>query len=144
MSYEWVKVLHLLSVISWMAGLLYLPRLMVYHSSAALDGRLSGTLKVMERRLLKAIMTPAMVASWVFGVWLAAMQGLWVELPVWFLLKLCCLVILTSTHIWLARQVRRFAIDANQHSGRTFRIVNEVPTVLMVLIVILVVTRPFL
>ena len=87
MSYEWVKVMHLLAVISWMAGLLYLPRLMVYHVDAAKDGELSETLKVMERRLLKAIMTPAMIVSWIFGIWLGAMQGLWSELPLWFLLQ---------------------------------------------------------
>jgi putative membrane protein len=108
MTYEWVKVAHLLAVISWMAGLLYLPRLMVYHAGAVKHGELSETLKVMERRLLKAIMTPAMIASWAFGIWLGVIQGYWSELPLWF------------------------------------RVANEVPTVLMVGIVVLVIVKPFL
>ncbi len=144
MSYEWVKVVHLLAVISWMAGLLYLPRLMVYHVGAARGGVLSETLKTMERRLLKAIMTPAMIVSWVFGIWLGVMQGLWSELPVWFICKLVLVTVLSAVHIWLAGQVRAFAADANVRTGKFFRVVNEVPTLLLIGIVCFVVVKPFL
>ena len=109
MTYEWVKVAHLLSVISWMAGLLYLPRLMVYHAGAVEGGELSETLKVMERRLLKAIMTPAMIASWVFGIWLGAMQGYWSELPLWFVGKVVLVLAMSAAHGWLGVQVKQFA-----------------------------------
>lgn len=143
MSYEWIKVVHILAVISWMAGLLYLPRLMVYHADASARGELSETLKVMERRLLKAIMTPAMIVSWVFGIWLAALQNLWTDLPTWFVIKQLCIVAMTVTHFWLAGQVKVFAGDNNIRSGKIFRIANEVPTVLMILIVIMVIVKPF-
>jgi putative membrane protein len=144
MTYEWVKVVHLLAVISWMAGLLYLPRLMVYHADADRGGELSETLKVMERRLLKAIMTPAMIVSWLFGIWLGAIQGLWSELPFWFLLKLVLVLGMSGVHFWLAGQVKLFAVDDNTKSARAFRFFNEVPTVLMIGIVCLVVVKPFL
>ena len=144
MTYEWVKVAHLLSVISWMAGLLYLPRLMVYHAGAVEGGELSETLKVMERRLLKAIMTPAMIASWVFGIWLGAMQGYWSELPLWFVGKLVLVLAMSAAHGWLGVQVKLFAADANSRSAKVFRVANEVPTVLMIGIVILVIVKPFL
>lgn len=144
MSYEWVKVLHLLAVISWMAGLLYLPRLMVYHVDADKGGELSETLKVMERRLLKAIMTPAMVVSWIFGIWLAVLQGYWIELPFWFVCKMVLVVAMSVAHFWLGGQVRVFAADANIKTAKLFRMVNEVPTLLMIAIVCLVVVKPFL
>lgn len=144
MTYEWVKVVHLLAVISWMAGLLYLPRLMVYHADADKGGELSGTLKVMERRLLKAIMTPAMIVSWIFGIWLGVLQGLWSELPLWFVVKVVLVVAMTVTHFWLAGQVKIFAADRNVRAAKIFRIVNEVPTVLMIGIVCLVIVKPFL
>ncbi len=144
MTYEWVKVAHLLSVISWMAGLLYLPRLMVYHAGAVEGGELSETLKVMERRLLKAIMTPAMIASWVFGIWLGATQGYWSELPLWFVGKLLLALAMSAAHVWLGVQVKLFAADANSRSAKVFRVANEVPTVLMIGIVILVIVKPLL
>lgn len=144
MTYEWVKVIHLLAVISWMAGLLYLPRLMVYHADADKGGDLSETLKVMERRLLKAIMTPAMIVSWIFGVWLGAMQGLWSDLPLWFVVKLVLVLVMSGAHFWLAGQVKLFAADKNTKSARAFRFINEVPTLLMIGIVCLVVVKPFL
>ena len=144
MTYEWVKVIHLLAVISWMAGLLYLPRLMVYHAGADKGGELSETLKVMERRLLKAIMTPAMIVSWIFGIWLGVLQGLWSELPFWFLSKVVLVVAMTVMHFWLAGQVKMFAADRNVRAARIFRIVNEVPTVLMIGIVCLVIVKPFI
>ncbi len=144
MTYEWVKVIHLLAAISWMAGLLYLPRLMVYHADADKAGELSETLKVMERRLLKAIMTPAMIVSWMFGIWLGAIQDLWSEWPVWFVLKLVLVVAMSAAHFWLAGQVKLFAADKNTRSARAFRFINEVPTVLMIGIICLVVVKPFL
>ena len=144
MTYEWVKVVHLLAVISWMAGLLYLPRLMVYHADADTGGELSETLKIMERRLLKAIMTPAMIVSWIFGVWLGALQGLWSELPLWFVLKVVLVLAMSVAHFWLAGQVKIFAADKNVRAARIFRIANEVPTVLMIGIICLVVIKPFL
>ncbi|WP_108880247.1 CopD family protein [Anderseniella sp. Alg231-50] len=144
MTYEWVKVVHLLAVISWMAGLLYLPRLMVYHADAGKGGELSETLKVMERRLLKAIMTPAMIVSWVFGIWLGALQGLWSELPFWFVLKIILVLAMSGAHFWLAGQVKIFAADKNVMAARAFRFINEVPTLLMIGIICLVVVKPFL
>lgn len=144
MTYEWVKVAHLLAVISWMAGLLYLPRLMVYHAGAVKHGELSETLKVMERRLLKAIMTPAMIASWAFGIWLGVIQGYWSELPLWFVGKVVLLLAMSAAHVWLGVQVKQFAEDANCKSAKVFRVANEVPTVLMVGIVVLVIVKPFL
>ena len=102
------------------------------------------TLKVMERRLLKAIMTPAMIASWVFGIWLGVIQGYWSEPPLWLLGKLLLLLGLSATHVWLGVQVKLFAADANSRSAKVFRMANEVPTVLMIGIVILVVVKPFL
>lgn len=144
MTYEWVKVVHLLAVISWMAGLLYLPRLMVYHADAERGGELSETLKVMERRLLKAIMTPAMIVSWIFGIWLGALQGLWSELPFWLMLKVVLVLAMSAAHFWLAGQVKVFAADENVKSARAFRFINEVPTVLMIGIICVVVIKPFL
>ena len=144
MTYEWVKVIHLLAVISWMAGLLYLPRLMVYHAGADKNGELSETLKMMERRLLKAIMTPAMIVSWIFGIWLGVIQGLWSEWPVWFVLKLVLVLAMSAAHFWLAGQVKLFAVDKNTKSSRAFRFINEVPTLLMIGIICLVVVKPFL
>ena len=144
MTYEWVQVVHLLAVISWMAGLLYLPRLMVYHADADTGGELSETLKIMERRLLKAIMTTAMIVSWIFGIWLGAIQGLWSEMPVWFMLKVAMVVAMSVAHFWLAGQVRLFAADKNIRPSKVFRIANEVPTVLMIGIICVVVVKPFL
>ena len=141
--YEWIKVLHVLAVISWMAGLLYLPRLMVYHCGAAAGGEFSETLKVMERRLLKAIMNPAMIVSWLAGFWLAWDTGLFSDWPVWFVLKLLSLVAMSAFHMWLAAQVKVFASDANQRTHVAYRVANELPTVLMVVIVVMVIVKPF-
>ena len=142
--YLWLKALHVISVISWMAGLLYLPRLMVYHCAAPTGSDQSETFKIMERRLLKAIMTPAMVASWGFGlaaVWATGVDYLFGT--VWFWLKLACVVGLSAVHVMLARHVREFAEERNERPARYFRIINEVPTAIMVAIVILVVVKPF-
>lgn len=143
----WVKALHVISVIAWMAGLLYLPRLFVYHAKTETGTEQSETFKIMERRLYRAIMTPAMIASWVFGLWLVlgfdvvdwdfgAGWG-------WVWAKMLFVVVLTGFHGSLGKDVRRFAGDSNEKSQRYFRYINEVPTLLMIGIVIFVIVRPF-
>ena len=140
-AYLWLKVLHVLSIIAWMAGLFYLPRLFVYHSMEKSGSKTSETLKVMERKLLKFIMNPALVASWVFG-WLLAMHTGAFSQP-WFHVKLLLVIAMTVFHILLGRWRKAFEADGNKKSGRFFRVVNEVPTVLLVIIVILVIVKPF-
>ncbi len=137
---EWVLVLHIISVISWMAGLLYLPRLFIYHVEAKPGSELSETFKIMERRLLRAIMTPAMVASWVFGLWLAYFTEVFSE--VWFLGKLLLVILMSVAHMAMARWRKDFEQDNNARSAKYFRIANEVPTLLMIAIVVLVVVKP--
>jgi putative membrane protein len=139
--YEWVKVAHIVSVISWMVGFLYLPRLMVYHFTSPVGGEASEIFKVMERRLLKAIMTPAMISSWIFGLWLMISIAGWTQ--AWFISKLFLVLILTVFHMISARWVREFADDKRERSERFYRIVNEIPAVLMIFIVILVIIKPF-
>jgi putative membrane protein len=139
--YLWVKALHVIAIIAWMAGMLYLPRLFVYHCVAAPGSVQSETFKVMERRLLRAIINPAMIASWLLGLWLA-WSGNWLSAP-WFHGKLVLVLALSGVHGMLARWTKDFAADRNQHSQKFFRIMNEVPTVLMIGIVILVVVKPF-
>lgn len=141
--YEWIKAIHVLAVISWMAGLLYLPRLMVYHCGAAKGGEFSETLKVMERRLLKAIMNPAMIVSWLAGIWLGWESGLLSDWPVWFIVKVGSLIPMTVFHMWLGKQVRIFATDSNVRTHVAFRVANELPTLLMVIIVVMVIVKPF-
>lgn len=141
--YLWLKALHIISVIAWMVGLLYLPRLFVYHCDASAGSLPSETFKVMEKRLLRAIMTPAMLATWLFGL------GLLVSSPAvdwssgWVHLKLFLVVVLSGWHGIMARWQRDFADDANRHSARFYRISNEVPTVLMIAIVFTVIIKPF-
>lgn len=141
MTYEWVKALHVISVIAWMAGLLYLPRLFVYHCEATIGGEHSETLKVMERRLLKAIMNPAMIASWGFGLWAAVLIEAWTQ-P-WFHAKMLLLVILSASHMAMGAWRKKFERDENTKSQKFFRIVNEVPTLIMIAVVILVIVKPF-
>jgi len=141
MLYEWLKAFHIIAVISWMAGMLYLPRLFVYHCEAPVGSPQSETFKVMERRLLKAIINPAMVATWVLGVWLAWISGFY-QSP-WLHLKLLLVLILSGVHGMFVRWVRDFANDKNQNSQKFYRIINEIPTLLMIGIVILVVLKPF-
>lgn len=138
--YLWIKALHVIAVISWMAGLLYLPRLLVYHSKVGL-GAQSETFKLMERRLLRIIMTPAMLAAWMTGVFLAIDGN--ALLYGWLQAKLTLVLVMTGAHIHDAALVRAFAQDRNTHSERYFRIMNEIPTLLMIGIVILVVVKPF-
>lgn len=139
--YDWIKALHVIAIISWMAGMLYLPRLFVYHAEAAIGSNESETFKVMERKLLRLIINPAMIASWVFGLWLAwkgfGFMGGWLHA------KIVLVVLLSGMHGYLSASVRRFANDANQKPARHWRLVNEIPTVLMILIVILVIVKPF-
>ena len=142
--YEWLKAFHVIAVIAWMAGLLYLPRLFVYHCEAEIGGRQSETFKVMERRLLKAIMMPAMVASWLLGIALIVLvQGAMFAVGWSMWVKMLLVVALTVIHGLMALHARSFAEDRNMLPGLYFRVLNEVPTVLMVGIVILVIVRPF-
>ena len=139
--YEWIKALHVIAVISWMAGMLYLPRLFVYHCEADIGSKQAETFKVMERRLLKAIINPAMILTWVAGIYLA-LAGKWYGAP-WFHAKLLLVLILSGVHGFFARLVRTFAADLNPHRQKFYRIINEVPTVLMIGIVFLVIVKPF-
>src|SRR5262249_15955345 len=140
--YPWFKAFHVMAVMSWMAGMLYLPRLFVYHCGAKTGSRQSETFKVMERRLLRGIINPSMVASWGLGLWLVY-DGNWISAH-WLQGKLLLVVILSGIHGMLARWTNDFAADRNRHNERFYRIVNELPAVLMVGIVIMVVIKPFL
>jgi putative membrane protein len=139
--YPWIKAAHILAVVAWMAGTLYLPRLFVYHTAAPPGSRESETFKVMERRLIQGIIAPAMTATWVLGL-LLAWQGQWWPAG-WLHAKLLLVVLMTGLHGFLSRCRRDFEADRNRRSQRFYRILNEVPTVLLVLIVILVVVKPF-
>ena len=141
--YPWLKTLHILSVIAWMAGLLYLPRLFVYHAAARPGSDASETFKVMERRLLRGIMNPALVGTYLFGVLLAATPGVvdWSE--GWIYVKLAAVLALTAIHHRLSLWRQDFAADRNTRSAGFYRTINEVPTLLLILIVVMVVVRPF-
>jgi putative membrane protein len=141
MLYNWLLALHIIAVIAWMAGMLYLPRLYVYHARAAKGSEMSETFKVMERRLLRGIINPAMIATWILGLTLAWQGDHWRD--GWLHAKLLLLVGMQIVHAGLARWRRAFAHDANIHSERFYRIVNEVPTLLLIGIVILAVVKPF-
>ena len=137
----WVKAFHIMSVIAWMASLLYLPRLFVYHADAAVGSDKSETFKVMERRLLLGIANPAMVATWGFGLWLAWWMGVLEEH--WLHAKFLFVVLLSVYHGMLVLFVRAFAQDRNRRSARFYRMINEIPALFIVVIVILVVVKPF-
>ena len=139
--YDWVKAFHIIAVIAWMAGMLYLPRLFVYHSVAEQGSRQSETFKVMERRLLKAIINPAMIATWLLGIWLA-WNGGWYRAG-WLQTKVVLVFVMSALHGLLVRWVRDFSQDRNRHTQRFYRIINEVPTLLLIAIVILAVVKPF-
>lgn len=143
--YPWIKAAHVVSAISWMVGLLYLPRLFVYHVSTAEPGTdASETFKTMEWRLLRIIMRPAMTMTWLFGLVLVLTPGIADPLrDIWFQVKLVAVVAMTGFHLWLAGRQADFARDRNRHSARTYRIANEVPTLLMMVIVVMVIVRPF-
>ena len=139
--YEWIKALHVIAVISWMAGMLYLPRLFVYHCEAEVGSKQSETFKVMERRLLKAIVNPAMIITWLAGLYLA-WAGHWYLSP-WLHIKFLLVLMMSAIHGFFARWVKAFASDRNRHSQKFYRIINELPTVLMIAIVIMVIVKPF-
>ncbi|MGX1098067.1 protoporphyrinogen oxidase HemJ [Amorphus sp. MBR-141] len=139
--YLWLKAAHIFSVIAWMAAFLYLPRLMVYHADAAIGSDKSETFKVMERRLLRGIMTPSMVATWIFGIAIATMGGFWSS--GWLHGKLLLVLGLSAMHGICASWVRAFAEDRNTRSSRFYRLINEIPAVALVFIVLLVVLKPF-
>jgi protoporphyrinogen IX oxidase len=139
--YEWLKAFHIIAVIAWMAGMLYLPRLFVYHCAAKPGSQQSETFKLMERRLLRLIITPAMIATWVLGVALAWDIG-W-ELAGWFWVKLVLVLVMSALQGFYARWTSEFAQDRNRHSPKFYRAINELPTALMIAIVVLAIVKPF-
>ena len=139
--YVWIKAFHVIAVIAWMAGLLYLPRLFVYHAAAKPGSELSETLKVMERRLLRGIMNPAFVAVWVLGGLLLFLQD-WRH-EGWLHVKLACVALLSLLHHMFALWRKDFAADRNRRPPRFYRIANEIPTLLLIVIVVMVIVRPF-
>ena len=141
-SYLLFKSLHLIAVISWMAGLLYLPRIFVYHVENLKDKNTSSVFKTMERKLYFYIMTPAMILTWIFGLILISSLGFEVLLTTWVKLKLLLVILLTAYHFYLSKLLDDFKIDQNTKSSKFFRIINEVPTILLILIVFIVVFKP--
>lgn len=141
MIYLWIKTLHVLAIISWMAGLLYLPRLFVYHADVGHGSEPARLFEVMEWRLYRYIMTPAMIVAWLTGLHMAATQAYWLD--IWFLSKLALVVAMSGVHGFLGGLRRRLAAGTNQKSSRYFRVLNEVPTLLMIVIVGLVILKPF-
>ena len=139
--YDWIKAAHIISVIAWMCGMLYLPRLYVYHAGAKPGSELSETFKVMERRLMRGIINPAMIATWIFGLLLVWLGHHWTE--GWFHAKFTLVILMQLIHAAYSKWRKAFARDANSHDAKFYRIMNEVPTVLMILIVILVIVKPF-
>ncbi len=140
--YEWLRALHIISVIAWMAGMLYLPRLFVYHADAEKGSDKSETFKIMERRLLKVIMAPASIATWLFGgLMLWANPELFSSLAIH--VKLFAVVLMTGLHHAMMKWVKVFANDENVKPAKFYRTINEVPTILMIIIVVMIVVRPF-
>lgn len=140
--YPWAKAFHIMAVIAWMAGLFYLPRLFVYHAERSVPGdSRDEVFRIMEYKLLRVIMTPAMVASWAAGLWLAATPGIVDWAAVWPYTKIAGIVLMSAFHVWLGARRRDFARGANRLTGRRHRMMNEVPTLLMVVIVLSVVIR---
>jgi protoporphyrinogen IX oxidase len=141
-SYPWIKAFHVIAVISWMAAMLYLPRLFVNHAALPAGSRVqSETFKGMERRLLKAIMTPAMIVTWILGLWLAWQSGYYAA-P-WLHAKFALVLAMSGVHGFLARTVKDFAADRNTRGPNFYRVINEVPTLLMIGIVILAIVKPW-
>ena len=142
--YPWLKAGHIISVISWMAGIFYLPRLFVHHSEKVeVPSQTDRLFSMMESKLLKVIMTPAMLATWGFGLSLTVIPGVLDWSDIWPWVKLISIIAMTWFHFWLAKRQRDFELGDNQLTGKTYRIINEVPTVLLLVIVIMVVVRPF-
>lgn len=141
--YEWVKALHVISVIAWMAGMMYLPRLFVYHAESTVGSEKSETFKVMERRLYCGIMTPAMLATWIFGLWLAFGFGIVDFSMGWMWLKAAMVIALSGVHGWYGSLLRAFQQDRNTRSHKFYRAINEIPFVIAIVIVIAVIVKPF-
>jgi putative membrane protein len=139
--YLWLKAAHVIAIIAWMAGMLYLPRLFVYHADVAPDSPQAETFKIMERRLLKAIITPAMIAAWVLGLWLAWEGGFFRS--GWLHAKLALVLAMSGLHGYFSAASKAFAENRNTRSSRHWRIMNEAPTAIMILIIILVIVKPF-
>ena len=135
----WIKVIHIISVISWMVGLLYLPRLFVYHSENITNKDITSTFKIMEYRLYRFIMNPAMMVVWLSGLVLLYDNGI----ETWLSIKFLLVLVMTSFHIFLKRCINNFEQESNQYSSKFFRIINEIPTVLLIFIIILVVLKPW-
>ncbi|MBS1302447.1 protoporphyrinogen oxidase HemJ [Loktanella sp. SALINAS62] len=141
--YDWIKSLHVIAVIAWMAGLFYLPRLFVYHAERAKTGsELDQTFQIMEQKLLRLIMNPSMITAWVCGILLIGMGGLDFG-AVWGWAKLLAVIAMTVAHMWMAARRKDFAAGRNTRSGRTYRIANEAPTILMVIAVVAIIVKPF-
>jgi len=143
MTYEWIKALHIISVIAWMAGMLYLPRLFVYHADAKPGSELSETLKIMERRLLRRIINPAMIATYIFGTWMLVLRPELLH-ESFLHVKLGMVVLMQIMHALCARARRQFAEDRNTRPALFYRILNEVPAALITVIVIMIIVRPHL
>jgi protoporphyrinogen IX oxidase len=138
---NWIKAFHVIAVIAWMSGMLYLPRLFVYHTETKPGSESSERFKVMERRLFKGIVNPSMIAVWILGPLLAWLTGTYLDL--WLQMKVVLVIGMTGIHGFYGRCVKDFAADRNTRSARFYRIINEVPALLMVVIVILVIVQPF-
>ena len=136
------KSLHLISVISWMAGLLYLPRIFVYHAENSEDRNISDVFKVMEKKLYFYIMTPAMIFSWIFGLLLIHSIGFQQLSQMWMVLKIIFVILLTLYHFYLGKTLNQFKFDQNTHSHKFYRLINEIPTILLILIVFVVIFKP--
>jgi putative membrane protein len=143
LAYLWIKALHVVAIIAWMAALLYLPRLFVYHASEPKGSATSETFKIMERRLLRYIATPAMLVAWAAGLYLALSGGVDWRADGWWHAKLTLVIALSGMTGWFAAMTRAFAEDRNTRDARFYRIVNEVPTLIMIAVVVLVVVKPF-
>ena len=136
------KSLHLISVISWMAGLLYLPRIFVYHSENSDDRKISDVFKIMEKKLYYYIMTPAMILSWIFGLLLIHSIGFQQLGQTWMVLKIIFVILITLYHFYLGKTLNQFKFDQNTHSHKFYRLINEIPTILLILIVFVVIFKP--
>lgn len=142
--YLWIKSIHIMSVIAWMAGMFYLPRLYVYHAETAPVGSvMSATFKVMERKLLRAIINPAMISTWIFGLCMVFTPGVIDWADIWPWVKALMVILMSAYHGWLSARRKDFGRDENTHSGRYYRLMNEVPTVLMIVTVLMVELKPF-
>ena len=141
-TYLLFKSIHLIAVISWMAGLLYLPRIFVYHVEKQDNKEISETFKIMEHRLMTYIMNPAMIFSWIFGAMLILSHGLQIHSVLWVQLKIFLVALLTVYHFILGRYLKKFAINKNEKSAKFFRIINEIPTVLLILIIFVIIYKP--